>query len=230
MPAHVALVPAAGSGSRIAAGIPKQYLPLAGRPVLWHTLHALASVPRVAHVWVVLSERDEWFDGHDWRALQGRISALRCGGSSRAASVLAGLRGMHAEPRDWVLVHDAARPCVTRALIDRLIDEVGEHDAGGILALPVADTLKRAGADGARIDHTVPRTGLWAAQTPQMFRHAMLCRALEEGPLEDITDEANAMERMGVQPRLVPGSAVNLKVTLPADLALAERMLGHGDH
>jgi len=225
MSTHLALVPAAGSGSRMGAEVPKQYLPLAGRTVLWHTLRALASVPRLQHVFVVLSERDERFGTFDWRDFDGRVTALRCGGPSRAASVLAGLRGMPVGARDWVLVHDAARPCVTRELIDRLIDEVGEDDAGGILALPVADTLKRVDA-GGRIVETVPRAGLWAAQTPQMFRHAMLRAALENAALDEITDEASAMERSGVRPRAVPGSAANLKVTLPSDLALAERMLG----
>ena len=205
--------------------VPKQYLPLAGRPVLWHALQALTSVPRIAHVWVVLGERDAWFDAIDGSDFAKRVTALRCGGPSRAASVQAGLRTMQAAAEDWVLVHDAARPCVTRRMIDRLIDEVGEDDAGGILALPVADTLKRAG-DGVRIAATVPRAGLWAAQTPQMFRHGMLCAALEDAPLEAITDEASAMERMGVRPRLVLGGAANVKVTLPADLAVAERMLG----
>lgn len=224
MSSHFALVPAAGSGSRMDADLPKQYLPLAGWPLLWHTLRALASVPRLAHVWVVLSERDEWFAKHDWRAFDGRVTPLRCGGPSRAASVLAGLRAMDAEARDWVLVHDAARPCVTRALIDRLIDEVGDDDAGGLLALPVADTLKRAADDG-RIARTVPRAGLWAAQTPQMFRHAMLRAALEDAPLDQVTDEAGAMERAGLRPRLVPGSAANLKVTLASDLVLAGRLL-----
>lgn len=204
--------------------VPKQYLPLAGRPLLWHALRALTSVPRIAHVWVVLGERDAWFDAIDGSDFAHRVTALRCGGPSRAASVQAGLRSMQAAADDWVLVHDAARPCVTRKMIERLIDEVGEDDAGGILALPVADTLKRTD-DGVRIAATLPRAGLWAAQTPQMFRHGMLCAALEDAPLEAITDEAGAMERTGVRPRLVLGGAQNVKVTLPSDLALAERML-----
>jgi len=206
------------------AEVPKQYLPLAGRTVLWHTLRALTSVPRIARVWVVLGERDVWFDAVDLGAFANRVAPLRCGGASRAASVLGGLRAMEAAADDWVLVHDAARPCVTRSMIDRLIDEVGEDDAGGILALPVADTLKRAG-EGARIAATSPRAGLWAAQTPQMFRHAMLRGALERAALDEITDEASAVERTGVHPRLVLGGAENVKVTLPSDLALAERLL-----
>ncbi len=211
------------------AELPKQYLTLAGRPVLWHTLRALAGVPRIAHLWVVLGERDAWYDRNDWSAFEGRVTALRCGGPSRAASVLAGLQSMRGDvdARDWVLVHDAARPCVTRAMVDRLIDEVGEDDAGGILAIPVVDTIKRGAGDG-RIVETLPRIGLWAAQTPQMFRHGMLCAALSNALLDAVTDEASAMEASGRQPRLVLGAADNLKVTLPSDLALAERMLATG--
>jgi 2-C-methyl-D-erythritol 4-phosphate cytidylyltransferase len=226
MPRHLALVPAAGTGSRVGAEVPKQYLPLGGQSVLWHTLHALTRVPRIEHVWVVLSERDAWFEQHDWSAFQGRISALRCGGPSRAASVLAGLHAIRdlVAARDWVLVHDAARPCVTGASIERLIEEVGEDDAGGILAVPVSDTLKRSDAC-ARSVGTVPRAGLWAAQTPQMFRHGVLLDALEGTPLDEITDEASAVELRGLHPRLVMGGTENIKVTVPEDLAIALKIL-----
>src|SRR5581483_2154756 len=213
---YVALVPAAGVGSRMRAAIPKQYLPLAGQTVLWHALRALSSTPRIEHVWLVLGEQDAFFDRYDSTAFAGRLTPLRCGGPSRAASVLAGLQAMRSQvdARDWVLVHDAARPCVTVELIDRLIDEVGEDDAGGILAVPLADTLKRADEDG-RIVETVPREGLWAAQTPQMFRHGMLLEALSNTKLDPITDEASAMEPRGVKPKLVMGSPRNVKITMP---------------
>lgn len=226
MPRHVALVPAAGTGSRMDAQLPKQYLPLAGRPVLWHTLRALTAVLRIDHIWVVLSAGDQWFDRHDWSAFGARLTTLRCGGPSRAATVLAGLRSMqaHVAGSDWVLVHDAARPCLTADLVERLIETVGEDDAGGILALPIADTVKRADGE-ERIVETVPRAGLWAAQTPQMFRHAMLLEALSNATLDQVTDEASAMEATGVQPRLVVGDVRNMKITLPADLVLAEAIL-----
>lgn len=226
MPHHHALVPAAGVGSRMGAQSPKQYLALAGRPLLWHTLSALAATPRIARVWVVIGADDACFDRHDWSAFAGKLTPLRCGGPSRAASVLNGLQAMQPQvaAHDWVLVHDAARPCVTVALIDRLIDTVGEDDAGGILAMPIADTLKRAGAD-TRIVATVSRDGLWAAQTPQMFRHAALRAALASADLGRVTDEASAMEQAAAKPRLVMSSARNIKVTVPDDLALAERYL-----
>lgn len=226
MPRHHALVPAAGVGSRMGGQTPKQYLPLAGRTVIWHTIAALAATPRIASVWVVIGADDAWFDRQDWSAFAAKLTALRCGGPSRAASVLGGLNAMfpHVAADDWVLVHDAARPCVTPAMIDRLIDAVGDDDAGGILAMPIADTVKRARSD-ARIVETVPRDGLWAAQTPQMFRHAALRDALTAVDLGRITDEASAMEMRGVKPRLVMSSARNIKVTVPDDLALAERYL-----
>lgn len=226
MQRHYALVPAAGVGSRMGAHAPKQYLPLAGRTVLWHALAALAATPRIARVWVVIGPDDAWFDRNDWSAFADKLTTVRCGGASRAASVLNGLRAMQPQvaAADWVLVHDAARPCVTVTIIDRLIDAVGEDDAGGILAVPIADTVKRAGAD-SRIVETVPRDGLWSAQTPQMFRHAALRDALAGADLGGVTDEASAMERTGVKPRLVMSSTRNIKITVPDDLALAERHL-----
>lgn len=220
---HHALVPAAGVGSRMGGQSPKQYLPLAGRTLLWHTLSALAAAPRITSVWVVIGADDAWFDRHDWSAFADKLTTLRCGGPSRAASVLNGLRAMQAQvaAQDWVLVHDAARPCLTVAMVERLIEAVGDDDAGGILAVPIADTIKRAGAD-QRIVGTVSRDGLWAAQTPQMFRHAALRDALTAADLDRVTDEASAMEATGVRPRLVMSSARNIKVTVPDDLSLAE--------
>lgn len=226
MSRYHALVPAAGVGSRMGAGVPKQYLPLAGHTVLWHALNALHRTPRIEHVWVVLGEHDEHFDRYDWSAFTGGLTPLRCGGPSRAASVLAGLQAIaaHVDARDWILVHDAARPCVTVEMIDRLIDEVGEDDAGGILAVPISDTVKRADAR-QHIAQTVPRDALWAAQTPQMFRHAALLQALLQADPERVTDEAGAMEAVGANPRLVMGSVTNVKVTRAEDLHLAAKLL-----
>jgi len=225
---HYALVPAAGGGARMGAEVPKQYLPLLGRPLIWHTLAALCAVPALARVFVVLSADDVQWDRFDWSAFGGRVEVLRCGGATRADSVTNGLRSLSRRvgADDWMLVHDAARACLTRDHVEALMREVGDDAVGGILAVPVADTLKRAeGATvaGARSEATVPRERLWQAQTPQMFRHALLLDALERAPA--VTDEASAVEALGLRPRLVAADATNLKVTYPLDLHLAEIIL-----
>lgn len=207
---------------------PKQYLPLAGHPVLWHTLAALSSVSEVGQVFVVLAARDMHWDRFDWSEFSGRLTVLRCGGQTRAESVTNGLRAMRetAAPDDWVLVHDAARCCLTPAHVGKLIAEVGDDAVGGLLAVPVADTLKRGHetiADGVRVAATVARDALWQAQTPQMFRLGLLAEALEYAPR--VTDEASAIEALGLHPRLVAADATNLKVTYPLDLRLAEWIL-----
>ncbi|HWA14051.1 MAG TPA: 2-C-methyl-D-erythritol 4-phosphate cytidylyltransferase [Burkholderiales bacterium] len=226
MPNYLALVPAAGTGSRIGGGMPKQYQSLGGRPMLFHALRALHRHPRIARVHVVLSRDDAWFERFDWREFGEALDVLRCGGDSRARSVLNGLLALSGKvgADDRVLVHDAARPCLTPAAIDRLIAEAGDDPAGGLLAEPLADTLKRAGDDG-RIVRTEPREGLWRAQTPQMFGYALLLKALQQGTLEGVTDEASAVERLGLRPRLVRSGATNLKVTYGEDLRLAEQIL-----
>jgi len=222
MSRYFALVPAAGLGARFGGATPKQYLPLHGRPLLWHALATLALHPRIERVFVVLHPDDEPFARQPWRDL-GKIEGLRVGGETRADSVRNGLRAMTgAANDDWVLVHDAARPCLTAAMLDRLIAEVGDDDVGGLLAVPLADTLKCADAQG-RVLATEPRAGRWRAQTPQMFRHGLLLAALTA--TREATDEASAVEAMGLQPKLVMGSDLNLKVTWPEDLLLAELVL-----
>lgn len=222
MPRYFALIPAAGLGARFGGTTPKQYLPLHGRPLLWHAMVALARHPHIESVFVVLHPDDQHFMQQPWRELGG-IEGLRVGGETRAQTVLNGLRAMSGvADDDWVLVHDAVRPCLTAAMIDRLIAEVGEDRAGGLLAVPLADTLKRADA-GARVIATEPREDRWRAQTPQMFRHGLLLAALTG--VRDVTDEASAVEAMGLQPKLVMGSDLNLKVTYPEDMLLAELML-----
>jgi len=229
MTSHYAIVPAAGSGSRFGAEMPKQYLEIDGRPVLYHTLARLCASPTLARVVVVLAPDDsQWRRFDCWATLGERLLPVFAGGATRAASVLAGLQalaGVAAED-DWALVHDAARPCLDEAALCRLIDAVRDDPVGGILAVPVADTLKRADAD-RRIAATEPRDGLWQAQTPQMFRYGLLCRALAAAT--QVTDEAGAIEALGLSPRLVVGDASNLKVTYPADLALAGWIL-RGNH
>jgi len=224
----VALIPAAGSGSRVAGALPKQYAALAGKPMLWHAVAAVCRPP-VESVFVVLAPGDTAFKSCDWSAFEGRIEPLYCGGESRRESVYNGLVAAMADVQadDWVLVHDAARPCLPVADLERLIAECRDDQVGGILAVPVAETVKRADKDEAgaqRIAGTQDRDPLWLAQTPQMFRAGLLAEALAKASPR-VTDEAAAVEAMGLQPRLVLGSRENLKVTYVEDLAIAEAIL-----
>ena len=227
MSRYFALVPAAGFGARMGGTLPKQYLPLLDHSLLYHAVRPLVDAPFVARVFLVLAPTDERYRRHDWRAFGSRLAALHCGGETRAASVLNGLHAMRGEVAadDWVLVHDAARPCLDAELLHRLQDEVGDDAVGGLLALPVADTLKRGDAEG-RVLQTESRADLWLAQTPQMFRYQLLMEALVEvGTATAVTDEASALEQLGYRPKLVMGDSRNLKVTYPQDLALAELIL-----
>jgi 2-C-methyl-D-erythritol 4-phosphate cytidylyltransferase len=222
----VALVPAAGIGSRFGGETPKQYLPLRGRPLLWHALHALAADPAIARVLVILHPDDRQFAALSWADCGEKLVALYAGGATRAHTVLGGLTAPGAQLQDdnWVLVHDAARPCLDAAMLERLIDTLRDDPVGGLLAIPVADTLKREDAE-QRTAATEPRAGLWRAQTPQMFRAGLLRRALESADLARVTDEASAVEALGLRPKLVMGSDLNLKVTYPEDLSLADLIL-----
>jgi len=224
MPRHYAIVPAAGSGSRFGAEKPKQYLDLLGRPLIFHTLKALTACPDIERVWVVLAPDDPWWPRFDWSELGAKLETVRCGGATRAESVTNGLQAaaMVTADDDWVLVHDAARPCISAAMLDALFADLAQDPVGGILAVPVADTLKRADTE-QRVAATEPRDGLWQAQTPQMFRYGLLGDALQK--CRDVTDEAGAVEALGLKPKLVRGDATNLKVTYPADLALAAMIL-----
>lgn len=221
---HYAIVPAAGHGSRFGSETPKQYLSLLGRPLLHHTLAVLCACPAIDRVFVVLAPDDDWWGGFDWSALGSKLETVRQGGATRAASVQAGLAAAAtaAADGDWALVHDAARPCLSASALNQLLQTLADDPVGGLLAVPVADTLKRSDQRD-RVAGTVPRDGLWQAQTPQMFRYGLLRDALQRFP--DVTDEAGAMEAAGHVPRLVRGELANLKVTYPADLALAERLL-----
>ena len=223
MAAVWAVIPAAGRGTRFGAALPKQYLPAAGRPLLAYTLDALAAHPGVAGLMVVLSEGDPDWPG--WKGVADKPILTTTGGATRAASVLAGVLALPESVRsdDFVLVHDAARPNLAPNDLDRLL-EIGRQDpVGAILASPVRDTLKRAGDDGG-IDGTEPRERLWRALTPQLFRRHQLVRGLQEAAAAgvEVTDEAMAMERMGLRPLLVEGAEDNFKVTTPADLARFE--------
>ena len=226
-PALWCVVPAAGRGTRFGGGVPKQYLPVAGKALLLHTLERLAAHPRIAGLMVVLAADDAYWPR--LLELNGKPIETAVGGRERADSVLAGLQALpHAvRAEDFVLVHDAARPCVRAADVTRLV----ECETGAILASPVRDTIKsteadRAGEVSPRIARTLPRASLWRALTPQMFRRGELTHALQLAHLAGgATDEAAAMEAQGHHPLLIEGADDNIKVTTPADFALAEFLL-----
>lgn len=217
-----ALVPAAGFGARMEHELPKQYLSLAGKPMIYHALNTLCACPEISTVFVVLAPDDTLFHSYDWSHFGEKLQPLYCGGALRAETVLNGLLASEIEPDDWVLVHDAARPCLTQAHLAKLIAELRDDAVGGLLAVPVADTLKRADSAG-RILRTESREQLWQAQTPQMFRAGLLAQALQQ--CKAVTDDASAVEALGLQPKLVLGDPTNFKVTYPQDMKLAEFLL-----
>jgi 2-C-methyl-D-erythritol 4-phosphate cytidylyltransferase len=221
-----ALIPAGGQGKRMQAAIPKQYLPLLGRPVILHTLERLCAHPRIQGVVIGVVPDDP-----RWPSLVSELKHLpkfigtAPGGETRAQTVLNGLKELtkHAKPDDWVLVHDAVRPCVRHDDIDKLIATVSEGGEGGLLAFSVSDTVKRVDNKG-HVKETVSREGLWRAATPQMFRIKKLMQALESAMKtgKEITDEASAIEAAGGHPQVVACHIDNIKITLPEDLLLAE--------
>lgn len=221
---HIALIPAAGIGTRFGAGKPKQYVEINGKTVLQHTIDIFENHPAIDLIAVIVSPEDKTFQTTPSR----KTRVFRVGGASRAETVRNGVsallaQGLAAE-QDNILVHDAARCCLPPEALTRLIEEAGGQEQGGILAVPVADTLKRA--DGKNhIGETVSRAGLWQAQTPQLFQTALLHRALSAEDLSDITDEASAVEKLGVQPLLVQGDTRNLKLTLPQDEFIVRLLL-----
>ncbi len=236
------LIPCAGQGARAAlpvvdgvAGLPKQYQPIAGTPMIIHTVEAFRALgPALAGLWLVISPDDSDFEDVFPRFNAEYEHLLRAGGETRAVSVKNGLQALlltpgAAEPHDWVLVHDAARCLITPEQIEALINSCRDDAVGGLLAQPLADTLKseQLDANGVRVSGTVDRAGKWLAQTPQMFRIGALLQALEQAAQSGrvVTDESSAMEALGLSPKLVRGSALNLKITYPEDFALAEAIL-----
>ncbi len=217
-----AAIPAAGVGKRLGATIPKQYLDLAGRPVIEWSLKPFIDDPRIAGVWVALSAADGYWPDTVY-ADHPKVRRVE-GGAERCHSVLNALDSLsqEAEPHDWVLVHDAARPCLRPGDLDRLLAELRDDPVGGILAVPVRDTMKGGDAQG-RIATTLDRSAMWHAYTPQMFRLQVLRQALRDalaaGDL--VTDDASAIERLGLAPRLVLGQVDNIKITRAEDLPLA---------
>lgn len=217
---RIALIPAAGVGARMGSTLPKQYLMLGRRCILQHTIQAFLDHPAIDHVYVVVSPADGYAD--ELLQRDSRLTILRCGGESRRDSVLNGLQQLsqHVQLQDWVLVHDAARPGLNQTLLNRLLEQAGASPVGGILALPVVDTVKKVTAGQVS---TIEREGLWLAQTPQMFHYGMLKQALEIA--EQVTDEASAIEALGYAPLMVEGHLCNLKLTRPADLQLLQQFM-----
>ena len=217
---HV-IIPAAGTGNRMANVLPKQYLPLAGKPMISHVIQVFFNNLRITSIHLALSPDDEF-----WRTLtlnpESKLHLHYTGGASRSETVLNTLQAIDADDEDWILVHDAARPGLSGKLLESLLDALQDDAVGGLLAMPVADTLKKSDANN-RAEKTVSRQNLWQAQTPQMFRYETLKKALSEFD-GNATDEAEAIEALGLQPKLVQGELSNLKVTYPQDLALLEAL------
>jgi len=222
---HV-LIPAAGRGKRYGGAMLKQYLPVCGKPVLAHSIKVFQFHPMVSSITVVLAEDDQWFESAVG-LLASNVKTVT-GGETRAQSVRNGLRFIadNYSTTDWVLVHDAARPCLSASRLEKFLEQGLESVHGAILAVPVGDTLKRAG-ESHEIVATVDRSGLWAAQTPQLFRVGVLADAIDVAQQAGrrLTDEASAMEFVGIKPLLVMGSSANIKITHSSDLAIAEALL-----
>jgi 2-C-methyl-D-erythritol 4-phosphate cytidylyltransferase len=223
----IALIPAAGTGTRLGDILPKQYLDINGQPLIVYTLQALARVSRIEKIIVVLSPEDQHWrglvanDSAAWKSLSTRVETINVGGKSRRDSVLNALNAIEF-PGAWIMVHDAARPCIRSELIEQFIDELENDSIGGLLALPLSDTIKLDDGN-LRVAKTLSRENIWRAQTPQMFKFDLLKKALTASP--NATDEAEAIEATGHQPKLVMGDSANLKVTYATDLKLAKMLL-----
>ncbi|MDO4433709.1 MAG: 2-C-methyl-D-erythritol 4-phosphate cytidylyltransferase [Alysiella sp.] len=224
---NIVLIPAAGVGSRFGADKPKQYIEIAGKTVLQHTLDLFATCTRIQYIAIIISPEDTHFDV--LIRLPENAAVYRVGGASRAETVANGLNALLncglANEQDRILVHDAARCCLPETALNRLLD-AADYPDGALLALPVADTLKRQNSDGCCVE-TVSRTGLWQAQTPQLFQAALLQRALQVADKNNVTDEASAIETLGLQPLLVEGDSRNLKLTRPDDALMIASLLSH---
>ncbi|MDG1772797.1 MAG: 2-C-methyl-D-erythritol 4-phosphate cytidylyltransferase [Oceanicoccus sp.] len=224
-PRFFAVIPAAGVGKRMGSEIPKQYLPLLGKTVIEHTITTLLAEPLLDRIIIAVSAEDTHWQSLD--VLKDARIEIVDGGAERSDSVLNGLKHLSsiASNNDWVLVHDVARPCIAASDIQRLITALSSHPVGGILAVPMSDTVKQVA--GKIIAATVDRSQLWHAQTPQMFRHQLLLDSVTAGVEQglSITDEASAIELAGYQPEVVQAISANIKITRPEDLALAEHYL-----
>jgi 2-C-methyl-D-erythritol 4-phosphate cytidylyltransferase len=220
-PSYTVIIPSAGSGSRMGQDIPKQYLLVNGKSILEHTVMVFASMPQISQIIIVTQNDDQFIDSYlNWSA---KVQILKCGGKYRAQTVLNALQQLACEANDWVLIHDAARCCITAGLVEKLILSLAEDQVGGILALKAPDTLKQV-KDGV-ICSTLDRSQVYYAQTPQMFRYQILLNALLQAKLDEITDDASAVEALGLPVKIVDGSSTNIKVTYITDLLLVESII-----
>ena len=216
---YIAIVPAAGVGKRMGSDKPKQYIRIAGKTVLEHTVEHLLAANVFEQIILAVNTTDTYWESIE--LLKNPIIRIVKGGAERSDSVLAAMQSYTAKSNDWVLVHDVARPCITPESIQFLIEHVKDHSVGGILAIPVSDTVKRV--HNEHVNETIDRRELWRAQTPQMFPYSLLRTALEQGIAKQlaITDEASAVEFMGLQPKIIEGLPSNIKITCPEDIELA---------
>jgi len=225
-PRYWVVIPAAGIGKRMDGETPKQYIKLKNHTIIEHAVSVFTNHPKISQVVVVLHADDTQWSSIDISESEKIITTI--GGETRADSVMQGLERLQetASPNDWILVHDAARPCLTTETLDRLIESLRDHRIGGLLAIPVADTLKKVDADHS-VQETVSRKKLWAAQTPQLFRFAILYDAMKKALASDhlITDESSAIEFSGEHPIVIKGDPKNIKITRPEDVTLAENYL-----
>lgn len=221
-PNYIVLIPCAGGGSRFGSDVPKQYTEIGNKTVLEYTINAFLAVPKIEQIIIVASKADRYIDFYT--KLSPKIYIQKVGGETRAESVLNGLQMIECQANDWILVHDAARCCITVDLIENMIAQLANEPVGGILAIPATDTLK-LGNNGI-ISKTLDRSVIYLAQTPQMFRYEALLKSLTIADLAKVTDEASAVEQLGLDVHLVEGSASNIKLTYSSDVYLAKMFLG----
>lgn len=222
---YFALILAAGGGTRMGADIPKQYLPLLDKPIIWHTINVMCTHARIKKVFVLLAPHDRYFNFYDWHQFGDKVVPVYSGGATRAETVHQGLIAIKdaVNPHDWIMVHDAVRPCLDHDSIDRLINEV-VTDHGGVLAVPVVDTLKKSDRE-QNVIYTPSRENMWRAQTPQMFKYSVILDTHSKVDPATATDESSVVEKFGYNPKLVMGNEYNIKITYPKDLSVAENNL-----
>ena len=220
-----AIIPAAGLGLRFGSSTPKQYGQILGQPMIYYAISTLSANRKVESIYVVLSPSDKWFNMYDWGNFKKKLKPIYVGGKTRFDTVRNGLKKIECMDNDWILVHDAARPCLRSETLDNLVIALQKNRVGVVLSKKVTDTIKRSKGSLGLIEQTVSRAGLWHALTPQIFRYDILAKALDHPCADLITDESSAVEQLGLSPMLVESHTTNLKVTTADDLALATMLI-----